>query len=307
MKVLVISGFLGAGKTTFIKELSKRTKKEIAILENEYGAVGIDGDLLKEASSDKVNIWEMTEGCICCSVKGDFAASILTIANAVNPEYLVIEPTGVGMLSNVINHIKKVEYERISILAPITIVDGFSIDRYKNEFPDIYENQVKHAKTIIISKMEQANENELNKVGNSLSILNPDADIITTHYTNMDDNWWNTLINTNFDGTITKEEIISDTVFDTFALSNVIMDRPEYLILFLENLIRMEYGNIIRAKGNFRAGKQNLKFDVADGKYSILLSDEEITSKVVFIGTDIKRHLIRKNFYQTSKHVKIHK
>lgn len=307
MKVLVISGFLGAGKTTFIKELSKRTKKEIAILENEYGAVGIDGDLLKEASSDKVNIWEMTEGCICCSVKGDFAVSILTIANAVNPDYLVIEPTGVGMLSNVINHIKKVEYERISILAPITIVDGFSIDRYKNEFPDIYENQVKHAKTIIISKMEQANENELNKVRNSLSILNPDADIITTHYTNMDDNWWSTLINTNFDGTITKEEIISDTVFDTFALSNVIMDRPEYLILFLENLIRMEYGNIIRAKGNFRAGKQNLKFDVADGKYSILLSDEEITSKVVFIGTDIKRHLIRKNFYQKSKHVKIHK
>ena len=97
MKILIVSGFLGAGKTTFIKALAKHTGKEFAILENEYGAAGIDKDRLEtELASGTVNIWEMTEGCICCSAKGDFALSVLSIANAVDPEYLVIEPTGVG-------------------------------------------------------------------------------------------------------------------------------------------------------------------------------------------------------------------
>ena len=86
MKVLVVSGFLGAGKTTFIKELASRTGKKFVILENEYGALGIDGDLLKEAGMGSDNIWEMSSGCSCCSKKGDFAASILTIANTINPE-----------------------------------------------------------------------------------------------------------------------------------------------------------------------------------------------------------------------------
>ena len=94
MKILVVSGFLGAGKTTFIKSLAEHTGKEFAILENEYGDVGIDGNLLKEQQKvGEVNIWELTEGCICCLMKGDFAASVLTIANTVGPEYLVIEPT----------------------------------------------------------------------------------------------------------------------------------------------------------------------------------------------------------------------
>ena len=129
MKILIISGFLGAGKTTFIKELARRTKKEIAIFENEYGTSGVDGDILKEATN--VNIWELTEGCICCSVKGDFAASVLTIANTVNPDYLVIEPTGVAMLSNLITNLSQIEYEHIKLMAPISIVDALSLERYR--------------------------------------------------------------------------------------------------------------------------------------------------------------------------------
>ena len=123
MKILIISGFLGAGKTTFIKEMVKRCKGEFAILENEYSSLDIDSAKLTDnADKSKINIWEMTEGCICCSTKGDFATSVLTIANALDPEYLVVEPSGVGMLGNVIDNIKQIEYERIGLLAPITIV-----------------------------------------------------------------------------------------------------------------------------------------------------------------------------------------
>ena len=131
MKILIVSGFLGAGKTTFIKALAKHTGKDFAILENEYGTAGIDADRLRaEEGQSPVNIWEMTEGCICCSAKGDFSLSVLSIANTIDPEYLVIEPTGVGMLGNVLENVKKIEYQRISILSPVTIADIYSCRRY---------------------------------------------------------------------------------------------------------------------------------------------------------------------------------
>ena len=96
MRILVVSGFLGAGKTTFIKELARRTREDFSVMENEYGQVGIDGQLLAEKEmpesgeedAGKLNIWELTEGCICCSMKSDFASSILTIANTIDPEYV---------------------------------------------------------------------------------------------------------------------------------------------------------------------------------------------------------------------------
>ncbi len=156
MKILVISGFLGAGKPTFIKELSHRTHRDFAVMENEYGEVGIDGQLLSEQgeeSSEKLNIWELTEGCICCSMKSDFASSILTIANTVDPEYLVVEPTGVGLLSKVMENIRQIQYERISLLKPITILDGNSFDHYLQEFPEIYRDQIAAAGSILVSKM----------------------------------------------------------------------------------------------------------------------------------------------------------
>ena len=92
-------------------------------MENEYGALNVDGDILGNYD-DSLNVWEMTEGCICCTRKADFASSVLTIANTLDPAYLIVEPTGVGALSKIINNIRKIQYERISLLPPITILDG---------------------------------------------------------------------------------------------------------------------------------------------------------------------------------------
>ena len=109
MKILIVTGFLGAGKTTFIRRLSRNIGKRFVILENEYGAAGIDGARLGKDVAEEGNIWEMTEQCICCSGKKDFASSVLTIANAVDPEYLIVEPTGVGRLSKIIENLKQIE------------------------------------------------------------------------------------------------------------------------------------------------------------------------------------------------------
>ena len=164
MKILVVSGFLGAGKTTFIRTLAERTKKDFAVMENEYGAVNVDGDLLEQTKD--LNIWELTEGCICCSMQNDFATSILTIANTVDPEYLIVEPTGVGMLSKIIENIQKIEYERITLLEPLTILDGTMYDRCMSEF----------------------------------------SEICVSHYTEQGDDWWDSLLTSYLDKEIPMKE-----------------------------------------------------------------------------------------------------
>ena len=292
MKILIISGFLGAGKTTFIKELAKRTKKEIAIFENEYGTSGVDGDILKE--STKVNIWELTEGCICCSVKGDFAASVLTIANTVNPEYLVIEPTGVAMLSNLITNLKQIEYEHIKLMAPIVIVDALSLERYKNEFPEIYKDQIEFADTVIFSKSENLSETEKEKLSFEVKSINNSCNIVSDHYSTQPDSWWDSLLLKYLDGTVDipiKDETAE--MPDSFSLNNISVRSVEKFIIFLENLIRGVYGNVFRAKGSFTVKGLNLRFDVADNRYLVELDTDEISDKVVFIGNDIKKQKIR--------------
>lgn len=164
MKILVVSGLLGAGKTTFIRTLAERTKKDFAVMENEYGTVNVDGDLLEQTKD--LNIWELTEGCICCSMQNDFATSILTIANTVDPEYLIVEPTGVGMLSKIIENIQKIEYERITLLEPLTILDGTMYDRCMSEF----------------------------------------SEICVSHYTEQGDDWWDSLLTSYLDKEIPMKE-----------------------------------------------------------------------------------------------------
>ena len=304
MKILIISGFLGAGKTTFIKELANRTKKEIAIFENEYGTSGVDGDILKE--STKVNIWELTEGCICCSVKGDFAASVLTIANTVNPEYLVIEPTGVAMLSNLITNLKQIEYEHIKLMAPISIVDALSLERYKNEFPEIYKDQIEFADTVIFSKSENLSENEKEKLGLEVKSINNSCNIVSDHYSTQPDSWWDSLLLKYLDGTVDipiKDETAE--MPDSFSLNNISVRSVEKFIIFLENLIIGMYGNVFRAKGSFTVKGLNLRFDVADNRYMVELDTDEISDKVVFIGNDIKKQKIREVFFENSDFIKI--
>ena len=304
MKILIISGFLGAGKTTFIKELAKRTKKEIAIFENEYGAGGVDGDILKETT--EVNIWELTEGCVCCSAKGDFAASVLTISNTVNPEYLVIEPTGVAMLSNLLTNLKQIEYEHIKLMAPIVIVDVLSLDRYKKEFPEIYNNQIEFADTVIFSKSENLALSEKEKLINEISKINSTCTIISDHYSALPDTWFDSILTKYLDGTVEipiKDEL--ENMPDTFSLNNISVRSIERFIIFLENLIRGVYGNVFRAKGSFAIRGINLRFDVSDNRYQIEIDTGEISDKVVFIGNDIKKQKIREIFFESSNFVKI--
>ena len=146
MKILLVSGFLGAGKTTFIKEMAKNINLEFVVLENEYADIGVDKDFLDEKNLD---VWEMSEGCICCSMKGDFKSSIKRIYSEINPEYLLIEPTGLGMLSSIIENIKELNNEDIEILRPISLIDVTSFDEYLESFNNFFLDNLKNTGAII--------------------------------------------------------------------------------------------------------------------------------------------------------------
>jgi len=311
MKILLVSGFLGAGKTTFIKALSQNTHKDFAVLENEYGQAAIDGTVLSEngtvgnidaltnENSDseqnkKINIWEMTEGCICCSMKKDFSASILTLSNVIDPEYLVVEPTGVGKPGNILSNVKQILYDRISLLAPITIVDGNLFDRQISEFPDIYIDQIKTASKVLISKMENADPNDLQILENKIHEYNPSCKVITQHYSKLSPKDWMSFLKTSFDGQILSSTPEEDTDLETIGLTDVGCPTEVELIYFLERVIRYEFGNIVRAKGYLPVGKQWLKFDVTDGRYIITGIEEQKDSRCVFIGKSLDRSKIRK-------------
>ena len=121
MKILIVSGFLGAGKTTFIQAMTEITGRDFAVYENEYAGAGIDTKRLEE--NPELSVWESTENCVCCSGKADFAEAVLTISNSIDPEYLIVEPTGVAKLSNILENIRKIQYERITLLKPVSIID----------------------------------------------------------------------------------------------------------------------------------------------------------------------------------------
>ena len=317
MRILVVSGFLGAGKTTFIKELARRTREDFSVMENEYGQVGIDGQLLAEKEmpesgeedAGKLNIWELTEGCICCSMKSDFASSILTITNTIDPEYLIVEPTGVGMLSNVMNNIRLIQYERISLLSPITILDGNSFERYCREFPDIYRDQIASAGCVLVSKMEGADRQTLEQLEQSIRQINPDAEIFTTHYSANPDSWWESLLSRPADPTQKLPGKAETPDLQNLGLTEVSLPSGNQLLLFLQGVVAGVFGDICRAKGYLPVGSGEqtawLRFDVVDHNYSITGIEAMPDSRAVLIGKGLKknwlREVLQKNLWVTEK------
>jgi len=179
-KVDIISGFLGAGKTTFIKELISKVFKDekIVLIENEFGEIGIDSRFMQNAG---IEVTEMNSGCICCTLVGDFAKSLKQVVETYAPDRIIIEPSGVGKLSEVVTAVEDVKEEAgIEINSKITVVDGKKAKMYIKNFGEFFVNQVEHASTIVISRTQMMKEEELTKCLEILSAHNENATIITT-------------------------------------------------------------------------------------------------------------------------------
>ena len=184
IKIDIISGFLGAGKTTLIKKIFETvlTNEKVVLIENEFGEIGIDGSFLKESG---IQIKEINAGCICCSLVGDFSTSMKEVIDTYHPERIIIEPSGVGKLSDIINAVNELQDDiKLNILA--TVVDGIKTKMYLKNFGEFFNNQVEAANTIVISKTDKMNEEKVLEVVDLIKEKNHHATIITTAIKDLD-------------------------------------------------------------------------------------------------------------------------
>ena len=185
-KIDIVSGFLGAGKTTLIKKLLKEALADtkVVLIENEFGEIGIDGGFLKEAG---IEIKEMNSGCICCSLVGDFGTSLNEVLDTYSPERIVIEPSGVGKLSDVMKAVQDAMADReVELNSAVAVVDACKCKMYIKNFGEFFVNQIEHAGTIILSRTDKISEEKLAACVSMIREHNEKATIITTPWNELE-------------------------------------------------------------------------------------------------------------------------
>ena len=180
-KIDVFSGFLGAGKTTLIKKLLKEgyNGEKLVLIENEFGEIGIDGGFMKDAG---IEVTEMNQGCICCSLVGDFGKALQKVLDEYAPDRILIEPSGVGKLSDVIKAVMDIDSDQIVLNSYTTVCDASKIKMYMKNFGEFYKNQVETAKTIVLSRSQKLTDEKLAEAVAMIKELNDHATIVTTNW-----------------------------------------------------------------------------------------------------------------------------
>ena len=286
MKILLVSGFLGAGKTTFIKEMAKNINLEFVVLENEYADIGVDGDFLDEKN---LNIWEMSEGCICCSMKGDFKSSIKRIYSEINPEYLIIEPTGVGMLSSIIENIREINNNDIEILSPLTLIDITSFNEYLETFNNFFIDNLKNTGKVLLTKLENFNHFEIENIKNKILEINNNLEIIATDYRTFPKEWFREILNKSIDNKIIDKNFSLKTHINlrTFSKENVNLKTMDELGLLLNRLVNGDFGKIYRAKGIVKIDGYWGKFNLVYKNFEMEPITDAKRTKIVIIGNNL--------------------
>ena len=184
-KIDIFSGFLGAGKTTLIKKLIKEAYagEKVVLIENEFGEIGIDGGFLADAG---IEITEMNSGCICCSLVGDFSKALVKVLEEYNPDRIIIEPSGVGKLSDVIRAAKTAEEHGATLNCFTTVADVNKCKMYMKNFGEFYNDQIKHASSIVLSHTQSARDEKISECVNLLRQHNESAVIVTTPWDSLD-------------------------------------------------------------------------------------------------------------------------
>ena len=307
MKILIVSGFLGAGKTTFIKELIQHMSVRPVIMENEYGETDLDSQDLKQSVPEQkdMKILEFMEGCVCCTMKDRFVNSVLTIFSGLDPEYLVIEPTGVGRLSNILKNLKPILHDSIILLKPVVIISPGTYDYNMSEWPELYSDQISNAGTVVLSKVESEDPADLEDAAAKIRKINPDAEIVTRHYSTEPDEWWQDLMMLPVEKTAVIHETPDGVTLDQVTIQTAKLSRPSELILFLEDLVNGELGNIARAKGVIPVGNEMFRFDLADRQYAMTGAAESKT-QCVFIGTGLNEEALYRRLGTNPEEEKLH-
>ena len=282
MKVLVVSGFLGAGKTTFIRELARRIEGSIVVLENEFGEVGVDGDLLADVPIDVV---ELAQGCICCTMRTDFLRAVDEIGRRYHPDVLLIEPTGIGSLSLILKSLPA--GEGVEPAPPVTVVDAESFGDYIEVFGDFYRDQITGASTLVVTKSEALSPGERDAVLKGLSALNPEADLVFPPYAELPTEWWDGLLEAEAADAPAPSEGVAALSLESLGLRDLSFRSREALEALLDRLASGAFGRVYRVKGLAPVGGEWVRFDVVNRSRTVEAWRPADGSKMALIGEDL--------------------
>ena len=295
----IISGFLGSGKTTLIKKYLEAYKNEkIVVIENEFGKIGIDKDIIKK---DGLEIIELQNGCICCSMKLNFKDTILKVINDFNPERIIIEPTGVAMLSEIVSIISNEEIKaKCKISSLITVLDAINYFDYIDSFGEFFEDQFLNANLILLSKTQNLNQNEINNIIDSLKQLDKNLNILIKDWDKISIKNLKSECNLNTLKYKTKEDKyknidLSMNEISTVSFSDFKIKDVEKLKEIFDNFKNREYGEIIRSKGFLKTSSGNVfEFNYVNGILDICNSDVDTNSKICIIGKKLEKEKLKK-------------
>ncbi len=295
MKILIVSGFLGSGKTTFINKLMKIKKNKYLILENEYASVNVDAELLE---NDREKIWEMTEGCVCCSMNQDISETVLTISNTYDTDFLLIEPSGIGKLSNIVKSVSKICYQKIKLLPAISLVDASVFLKHFKEKDPNYIDQIAYAKYILITKTNNLRIEEIIGIKKKIAELNNNAICLISDDIKNDDKFWDDITGNDFENIVFDFSKINDknTEFESISFKNISENSIADFVIKLNLVLRGTFGEIVRIKGFLPINKQWTKVDSVGIEYKLETIETKLEAKLVIIGKDLKKNYLEDMF-----------
>lgn len=292
MKILVVSGFLGSGKTTFIRSMVRGRQVKFCVLENEFADSSIDTAILQQEPG--LDVVDVVSGCICCSSKNDLVTSVMTIFSSIRPDVLVIETTGVGLLSNVMATLRTIEHNSLEVLKPVSILDTNTVHGKLASQDMVFLDQIRSAGIVVLSKCETMPIEERMAISQKVRILNPTAISSLDHYSNQSSDWWCSL----FNDQAKDDHVLTIEVptWDSLSLKKIQLRNELELLRILENMSHGLFGNIQRAKGILPCGDHWLKFDFVGDRYSVSGFPGSTDSNVIFIGKFIFRDNLHRQF-----------
>ncbi len=295
MEITVVSGFLGAGKTTFIQEFIKQnqnsTDRKFAVLVNEFGDVPVDGDVLRK---EGLEIIELPSGCICCSLRMSLPDTVDRIFHEINPDILLIEPSGIATPNSVIDAIKNCKNVEKYIIKPlICVVDASVFNELIDDFGEFYVKQIASADVVLINKIDLVDNYEIEKTERKIREINPSALTVRTSYCRFIPEG----------GELSNRSEKSDPDLDIFleavSISPVRDFTHNELKTVLQDAVNGKFGKVLRAKGFVRCEGMHL-FQISGKNYRIEMWDENekigVTTKAVFIGNSLNKESLREVF-----------
>ena len=300
IKVDVISGFLGSGKTTLVKKLLQaHLQEKVVLIENEFGDIGIDGDLMEREGFE---VFEISSGCICCIMQKDFVQMLARIIEEFHPQRIIIEPTGISILSEIIDILHKPQFSSLlQINSLVTVVDSVNYLQQCEVFGEFFEDQITNASVLTLSKSQLVDRKTIAEITTSLREFNQDGEIISKPWDALGPEELETLLDAQADLDLsdilhTDYKPCSENEFEALALKTSRTFSQEELERCLSLLSQPQYGQVLRGKGFLKGSQGFLDFSYTNGQFTVSPSRFKSSGKLCLIGKNLREADIKALF-----------